>query len=141
MRHACRVKIKRVLASTVTVASLAFVAACGESEQPNTDFLDDVKTTQVSGRLLIVDADGANAKPSAGAVTLTGENGATVSTNVTRSGIFELEVNPGTYQVAGTSPQPDGGTAACAPKERTLVVSETSPAPVDVLCFVQVVPG
>lgn len=137
MRHPGPVKI---LLATVAVLALTGLSGCGGqggSEGPSTGFLDDAPSAVVQGRLLTVDGEGKNPRPSSGSVILSGGQGAEVRTEVGGSGTFEVMVNPGTYKVTGTSPQPDGGTAQCAAKSPVTTVSDEAPTTVDVLCFVQ----
>lgn len=127
-----------MLAGATAVLILS-VSGCGaeDKEAPSSDFLDESPTALVSGRLLQVDSTGSNPKPVAGTVILSGKDGAKVTTEVERDGTFEVRVYPGTFQVTGTSPQPDGGAAQCAAQDSATTVSAEAPTSVDVLCFVQ----
>lgn len=132
--------MKLAIASTAVLVTLGLTGCGGDgpSESADPDFLDDVTPTAVvKGRLLQVDSNGNNPKAVAGSVILTGKNGATVADEVGQDGTFEVRVMPGDYQVGGSAPQPDGGTASCAAKAPSTTVGADAPTVVDVYCFVQ----
>lgn len=135
-------RVKILLASTLVLAALG-LAGCGEdSPEPtaptSSSFLDDQQPNAVvTGRLLKVDADGKNPEAAAGTVILTGKNGAQVSDEVDRAGIFTVSVLPGEYEVSGKSPQPDGGSALCQAANPTTKAEADSTTTVDVLCYVR----
>lgn len=130
-------KIRVVLA---TALALCVLSACGTDTKPSggtpSSFLGTSPLAVVKGSLLQVDLAGKNARPASGTVVLTGPNGAEVTNEVGPTGAFEIRVYPGDYQVKGTSPQPDGGTAQCAAREPKTVVSADAETVVDVLCVV-----
>lgn len=131
----------KILLTLASVLAISGVAGCGGGAKPSdttpSSFLSATPLAVVKGRLLQVDLSGRNPKPATGTVILIGANGAEVADEVDSRGAFEIRVYPGEYQVTGTSPQPDGGTARCAAKESKTLVSAEAATSVDVLCFVQ----
>lgn len=137
MRHPCRVKILLAVASVLALTGLT---GCGGDDKPAdspSNFLSATPNAVVKGRMLQVNLAGKDAKPTTGTVILTGKNGAKVTDEADPNGTFEISVYPGEYQVTGTSPQPDGGTAQCAAEDPKTVVTGDAVTTVNVLCFVQ----
>jgi len=132
--------VKKLLGLATLILTIG-LTGCGGDQDPSsqasesTSFLDAPKAV-VTGRLLQGDAAGKNLTPVPGSITLTGSQGATVSTEVGTTGRFEVQVLPGEYQITGAAPQPDGGVAGCNAKEPKTVLSLDTANVVEVICLV-----
>ncbi|MCX6397058.1 MAG: hypothetical protein NTV23_11270 [Propionibacteriales bacterium] len=132
-------KLSTATSAATAVLGALVLAGCGDTPSDSADpgFLDSIAPVAVvKGRLLRVTTTGTDPTPVAGTVVLSGQNGARVTDEVGPDGRFKVLVLPGDYQVTGTSPQTDGGTAQCAAKATTTTAAQGTPITVDVLCVV-----
>jgi hypothetical protein len=115
----------------VLVLFLSFAVGCTEDDaQPPLQ-----APVPVTGILQMVGGPvGGLADPVAGRVTFRFDNGAgdTLSASANADGTFELELNPGDYEVTGTSPSFSAGQGLC--RADGLVSVKAGMKPIAVLC-------
>lgn len=134
--------MKTLTPAVAVLLALALTGCVGSSAArdtapatPTSSLLPTLTVATLAGRLIAV--GGPSGAPDAtltGTITIKGPGGSVLHADVGRSGVFKIQLSPGTYRLTGRSPQYNGGTVDCrsAAPTTTLVANRTVTA--DILC-------